>query len=74
MNTYRVWIDGCAVNNSIETDFGIIDAASMDEALDKSAQIAGYIDHANIAQELNWEDSQFNIVEISFKGDNEDEN
>lgn len=36
----------------------------MNEALDKAAQMAGYIDHADIAQELGWEESEFNIVEI----------
>ena len=60
---FKVWIDGNAEKNSIETDFGTIEAENMNEALDKAAQMAGYIDHAYIAQELGWEESEFNIVE-----------
>ena len=44
-------------------DFGIIEAENMNEALDKAAQMAGYIDHADIAQELGWKESEFNVVE-----------
>ena len=60
---FKVWIDGNSEKNTVETDFGIIEAENMNEALDKAAQMAGYIDHADIAQELGWEESEFNIVE-----------
>ncbi len=59
---FKVWIDGDAEKNSVETDFGIIEAEDMNAALDKAAQMAGYIDHADIAQALGWEESEFNIV------------
>lgn len=65
MGKFKVWIDGNAQKNTVETDFDIIEAANMNEALDKAAQMAGYIDHADIAQELGWEDSEFNIVEVA---------
>ena len=59
---FKVWIDGNAERNSDATDFGIIEAENMNEALDKAAQMAGYIDHADIAQELGWKESEFNVV------------
>ena len=58
----RLARDGNAEKNTVETDFGIIEAENMNEALDKAAKMAGYIDHADIAQELGWEESEFNIV------------
>ena len=64
MFKFHVWIDGNAARNSTETDFGIIEAENMNDALDAAAQMAGYIDHADIAQELGWTDSEFNIVEV----------
>lgn len=61
MNKFKVWIDGSAQKGTVETDFGIIEAADMNEALDKAAQMANYIDHADMARELEWEESQLNI-------------
>lgn len=61
---FKVWIDGNSEKNTVETDFGIIEAENMNEALDKAAQMAGYIDHADIAQELGWEESEFNVLAL----------
>jgi len=61
MDAFKVWIDG--TGESIETDFGIIHAEGMPQALDMAAQMAGYIDHADFCQEMGWEESPLNIVE-----------
>ena len=61
-SAFKVWIDGDG--DSIETDFGIIHADGMPQALDLAARSAGYIDHADLCQEMNWEESKLNIVEV----------
>ena len=61
MTTYRVWIDGNSQENTTEIDFGQIEADDMNQALDIAAGQAGYVDQADMAQALGWEESQFNI-------------
>lgn len=69
MYRFKVWIDGNSEKNSVETDFGIIEAGSMHTALDVAAEMAGYRDHAHMASELGWEESEFNIVFVDEDGD-----
>lgn len=61
MFNYQIWKDG-EKSEAIE-----ISANDGNEALDKAAQHFGYIDYADMAQELEWDsdsDEGLNIVQI----------
>jgi len=64
MNTFHIWLDGNAEENTTEIDFGHIEAENMNQALDIAAGQAGYIDQADMAQELGWEESRLNIEQV----------
>ena len=62
-SAFKVWIDGDYESNIPDTDFGTIHADGMPQALDLAAQMAGYIDHSDLCQEMKWEESELNIAE-----------
>ena len=55
-DAFRVWKDG------EKAQAIIIEAASMNDALDEAARVYGYIDYPDMAQEEAWsEDDGLNI-------------
>lgn len=55
MTTFKVWEEG--------KDAVQVEAADMNEALDKAAEAFGFVDYADMAQEKNWsEDQGLNIT------------
>ena len=56
MSKYRVW-----ENDVIDTE---VEAESMNDALDIASKELGYIDHVDMCQERELEESPFNIKEI----------
>lgn len=61
MDTFKVWKDG-------QKDGALnIRAVNMNAALDEAAHQFGYIDYADMAQELNWSDEEgLNIEQVDI--------
>lgn len=57
MKTFEIWQDNGASQE--------VQAADMNQALDKFCNEAGYVDHADYCQQMDLEESPFNIKEIN---------
>ena len=65
MEKFIVWQDG-KKNEAIE-----VEAQNMNDALDEFAKSRGYVDQADMAQELNLDGHPFNVIAAESVGERE---